>query len=156
MWSSKVGIYVWICCEHSTETCLPVLSSGNICISALNKIKVWEFWSWIYNDFGHFWEWKVKALQQLTSKFHKEFYSQFVFGNNFDKNINDSISTFRTNPGVKIITIATINLNNTVTMTMIMATSIYNHEKSIWPTVSTLYIDFMYKQLHAYSLHPQN
>lgn len=41
-------------------------------------------------------------------------------------------------------------------MTMIMATGIYNHEKSIWPTVSTLYIDFMYKQLHAYSLHPQN
>lgn len=143
-------------CEHSTETCLLVLSSGNICISALNKIKVWEFWSWINNDFGHFWEWKVKALQQLTSKFHKEFYSQFVFGNNFDKNINDSISTFCTNPGAKIIKIATINLNNTVTMTMIMATGIYNHERSIWPTVSTLYIDFMYKQLHAYSLHPQN
>ena len=61
----------------------------------------------------------IKALQQLTSKFHKDFYSQFVFGNNLDKDINDSISTFRTNPGAKIITIATINLNNTVTMTMI-------------------------------------
>ena len=37
-------------------------------------------------------------------------------------------------------------------MTMIMATGIYNHEKFIWPTISTLYIDFIYKQLHAYKL----
>ena len=36
-------------------------------------------------------------IQHFTSNFHKYFNSQFVFWNNFDKNINHCITTLSTN-----------------------------------------------------------